>query len=73
MTTIEQPVKAQAHANYPRDHRAMVGDIKGPSALGEYWRAVDATYNPDQDRTRVGFRIVPHTELIEELERRVRR
>lgn len=70
MINTEQPVQAQAHANYPRDHRGIVGQIKGPSALGEFWRAVDATYDSVTDTTHVGFRIVPHTELMEELDRR---
>lgn len=52
---------AVGHANYPGDVTAgIAADIAsgfphGPNYMGELMWPVDATYSPDQDKTRVGF------------------
>lgn len=43
------------HLSYRGDRRSTVGQIMGPNLLGEYLIAVDATYDPAANRTRVGF------------------
>jgi hypothetical protein len=46
---------AVRHATYPGDQSAAVGQVKGPTTMGEYVRIVDADYDPASDRTRLGF------------------
>lgn len=43
------------HLSYRGDRRAAVGQLMGPNLLGEVLVAVDATYDPVTNRTRVGF------------------
>jgi hypothetical protein len=40
---------------YPGDCRHLVGEVKGPTTYGSFLVAVSAVYDPDADRTRVGF------------------
>lgn len=51
--------KAVRWLNYPGDTRHMVeaerGEQVGPNTLGEYWVAVEATYDEAAGKTRVGF------------------
>lgn len=42
-------------ANYGGDVTHIVGEVKGPNMLGEMLTAVTADYDPETDRTRVGF------------------
>ena len=42
-------------ATYAGDHRTMVGQVVGPTTLGDYATAVSAEYDATVDRTRVGF------------------
>lgn len=51
----------QGHANYQGDVRATFDDTRpyGPGYDGEYRWAVDAAYDADTDRTRVGFTKIP--------------
>ena len=51
MTTVPNA----GHATYPGDVRDIVGDLKGPNRFGEILVAVTADYDPEADRTRVGF------------------
>ena len=43
------------HLTYPGDVRHVVGELKGPTTLGELLTAVTADYDADSDTTRVGF------------------
>lgn len=56
-------LRASAHLNYPGDVRRMLGEVKGPNLLGEWFTAVDAGYDPAIDQTRVGFAIGIHKDL----------
>lgn len=53
------------HANYRGDVTAAIqrdiesGQPKGPNNLGEFLWPVTATYDPQADRTRVGFTYLP--------------
>ena len=47
--------KANFHATYRGDCSHIVGEVKGPTTYGQYQTAVDASYDPATDRTRVGF------------------
>lgn len=51
----------QGHANYRGDVRSTFDDDRplGPGYDGELRFPVDAEYNPDTNRTRVGFTKVP--------------
>lgn len=50
----------ERHATYPGDKRRMVGTVFGHEAYGPAVTAVTATYDPDADRTRVGFAYGAH-------------
>lgn len=41
--------------NYPGDLSDRSGFIVGPDTFGGLWRAVEVTYDPEADKTRVGF------------------
>lgn len=60
MTWLDRP---QQWLNYDRDKRHMIGHIFGPSALGEYWKAVDCQFDPINNRSRVGFRLATADDL----------
>ena len=51
--------KAVRWATYPGDVRHMVeperGEQVGPNTMGEYLVAVEATYDEEANKTRVGF------------------
>lgn len=47
-------------ANYKGDVTHMVGEVKGPNLLREWFTAVTAEYDSATDRTRVGFAIGVH-------------
>ena len=47
--------KASRHATYPGNVEHIVGEVKGPNTIGEHLAAVEATYDPEADKTRVGF------------------
>ena len=47
--------KASRHATYPGNVEHIVGEIKGPNTIGERLTAVEAIYDPEVDKTRVGF------------------
>jgi hypothetical protein len=61
MTDTRKPT---GHANYPGNVTAAIArDIEsgrpfGPSYMGEQMWPVTATYDPETDRTRVGFSLV---------------
>lgn len=54
MTTNTLPV-AVRFANYPGNVTHIIGEVKGPNALGESLRAVSADYDESTNKTRVGF------------------
>lgn len=42
--------------NYRGDvTKDAVGQVVGPNTFGEFLTAVEATYDPEADKTRVGF------------------
>lgn len=46
--------------NYRGDHRSRVGgDPMGPNAFGEWLWPVEAEYDAEANRTRVGFTLIP--------------
>lgn len=51
------------HLNYTGDVRHIVGEAKGPDAHRAYYRAVEASFDPETGKTRVGFRPVTMPEL----------
>lgn len=51
---------ASTHLAYRGDVRHIVGEVKGRNHLGEWFTAVDATYDAATDTTRVGFAIGIH-------------
>lgn len=48
-------------ANYSGDRREAVGQVMGPNTMGEYFKAVSATYDEVANRTRLVFDLVPRT------------
>jgi hypothetical protein len=42
-------------ADYYGDVTHIIGEVKGPNTLDEMLQAVTAVYDPETDRTRVGF------------------
>lgn len=40
---------------YPGDVTGIVGEVKGPNLLGEFFRAVSADYDVETGKTRVKF------------------
>jgi hypothetical protein len=59
--------KPQGWLTYPRNHEHMVGRVFGPSHLGEFWKAVEAAYDPATDRTRVGLVIASRDDIAADL------
>ena len=53
--TLEGAPKAQRFANYNGDCRDVIGQRVGPNVFGEPMTAVEATYDSDTNKTRVGF------------------
>lgn len=49
------PQEATCWLNYRGDVRSGVPAVMGPSLNGELLYSVDAEYDPEADRTRVGF------------------
>lgn len=47
---------AASTLHYPGDVRHIVGEIKGPNTLGEFYRATRAEY--DGERTTVTFELL---------------
>jgi hypothetical protein len=41
--------------NYPGNHEYLLGEVRGPNALGEMLTVVSAVYDRRIDKTRVGF------------------
>ncbi|MDO8308593.1 MAG: hypothetical protein Q7V58_09610 [Actinomycetota bacterium] len=46
---------ASRWVTYPGDVTHMVGQPVGPTTVGDYLTAVEATHDPDSGTTRVGF------------------
>lgn len=46
-------------ANYSGDRREAVGQVMGPNTMGEYFKAVSATFDEVANRTRLVFDLVP--------------
>lgn len=58
---VRQPT---GFANFRGDQRQILGEgAKGPSYTGEYLWPVTAEYDPETDRTRVGFSLIPPAEV----------
>lgn len=55
MTSTTPALANAGHLSYRGDRRGTVGQLMGPNLLGEVLVAVDATYDPVNNRTRVGF------------------
>lgn len=67
--TDREPIR---FAHYNADVReSIVGKTLGPNALGEWMRVVEADYDPDDGRTRVGFVFATQDEVLAELQRRM--
>ncbi len=62
-TTATIP-SASRFANYSGDVTHIVGEVKGPNTLGELLTAVEATYDAEANRTRVGFAYGDHSSKI---------
>jgi hypothetical protein len=45
---------------YSGDVTHIVGEVKGPNTLNELVTAVTAVYDPETDKTRVGFAYGDH-------------
>jgi len=50
------------YATYPNDHTHLAGRVEpmGPNAMGELMWPVTADYDPETNKTRVGFSLIPH-------------
>lgn len=46
---------AHRFANYLGNAADVIGQVVGPNSFGEKMTAVEATYDAETDRTRVGF------------------
>jgi len=54
MSTDQRPLPTR-FATYPGDVTHIVGEVHGPNLLGERLTAITADYDPDTNKTRVGF------------------
>lgn len=50
-------------ANYRGDTTDVIGQVVGPNTFREMMVAVEATYDSETDRTRVGFDFARRTEV----------
>lgn len=56
---------AIGHMNYPGDVRGILDEgPKGPNYLGEHMYPVDAVYDAEANRTRVGFSLIAPPPVI---------
>lgn len=71
MTPEETAGKQPARfLNYPGNVSAtIVGEVHGPTTMGEHLVAVTADYSPDADRTRVGYAYTDRDALLASLQR----
>lgn len=46
---------AEKHANYNGDVTHAVGEVMGPNEFGERMTVVEAAYDPETNKTRLGF------------------
>lgn len=53
---------------YNADVRDIIGELKGPNLLGEFFRAVEANYDAETGKTRVKFEQLqwPNAEALRE-------
>lgn len=58
MTSLHVTDYLAGHATYPGDCTHIVGEVKGPSTLGQWRVATAADYDPVSDRTRVTFNVL---------------
>lgn len=54
---------------YNADVRHIVGEVKGPNLLGEFFRAVEANYNAETSKTRVKFEQLRADDVLGEFAR----
>lgn len=55
--TVRLPI---GHITYPNDHTHLAGreEPMGPNYMGEHMWPVTADYDPETNRTRVGFSLI---------------
>lgn len=64
MPTLHTTPYKAGTATYPGDCRHVVGEVMGPTTLGQHVIATSADYDDAADRTRVTFN---HLELREDV------
>lgn len=57
--TPELP-RASGWMNYKGDQRSHIGEVKGPNDLNEMMTTTEVQYDPDTNKSRVGFAIGVH-------------
>lgn len=58
MTEPQRVITREFAANYPGDVRHIIGEVKGPNTMGEYFVAETADYDEQTRKTRVTFTLL---------------